>query len=93
MNLHSWSGPHGVPGGAERWAHGSYRWWRGLELMAVLLVAPLLAPQLAGLLVTACGAALMLLAVLLMLRPRQLRRRFDVLALLVAIVALTETRK
>ncbi len=40
LRRHDWSGPHGVPGGTERWEHGSYRGRRLLEaaLLPVLAV-------------------------------------------------------
>lgn len=41
---HSWSGAYGIPGGTERWEHGSYRWRRGVEAVAVLAALLFLAP-------------------------------------------------
>jgi hypothetical protein len=62
MTLHDWSGPHGVPGGAERWEHGSYRWRRGLEAIALLvMVAVVLAPKVLALTEVVAGIGLMLL--------------------------------
>lgn len=94
--MHSWSGPQGVPGGPERWQHGAYRWRRGLEAVALLVATLILAPHVMAAAELVVGAGLMALGLLWLVwraRPQRRHRRFDVLALLLAIVALVEARR
>ena len=58
--MHSWSGPHGVPGGMERWEHGSYRWRRAVEAVALAALAVILAPRMLAIAEVAVGAVLAL---------------------------------
>lgn len=58
---HGYSGPYGIPGGLERWQHGSYRWRRGLEAGALAALTVVMVPWT---LETMVGAALMVLGVL-----------------------------
>jgi hypothetical protein len=92
--VHSWSGPHGVPGDLERWEHGSYRWRRALEATAVMIAIILLAPWSVEIVAGACLMALGLLMLVWRVMPRRsapsLRRA---LALLLAVLALVEARK
>jgi hypothetical protein len=77
VNAHHWSGSHGVPGGTERWEHGSYRWRRLLEAAALIVLAVVLAPKVLALTEVVAGAGLMALGLLMLLvgllRPRRLR--------------------
>jgi len=97
--MHSWSGPHGVPGGTERWEHGSYRWRRLLEAALLIVLAVVMAPKVLALAEVVAGAGLMALG-LLMLVPRlrrakraNARYKVGLLALLLAVVALVEARR
>jgi hypothetical protein len=77
--VHSWSGPHGVPGDLERWEHGSYRWRRALEATAVMIAIILLAPWSVEIVAGACLMALGLLMLVWRVMPRRrARRHFDV---------------
>lgn len=92
--MHDYGGAYGIPGGLERWQHGSYRWRRGLEAVLVVMLAVVLAPKMLALTEVVAGFALMCLLMLVWwLLPRGLWRRFDLLALLLAILALVEARK
>lgn len=98
LRPHQYSGPHGVPGGLERWEHRSYRWRRGLEAPLLVALTVILAPKVLALAEVVAGAALMALGLLMLAWRARPRRgspchRYDILALLLAIVALVEARK
>ena len=92
--MHYWSGPYGIPGGTERWEHGSYRLRRLVEVVVLVVI---LAPQVLGVAEVVVGVGLMALGLLWLVgrstRRRNFLQRVDVLALLVAVVALVEARR
>lgn len=95
--MHYWSGPYGIPGGTERWEHGSYRLRRLVEAALLVVLVVILAPQVLGVAEVVVGVGLMALGLLWLVgrstRRRNFLQRVDVLALLLAVVALVEARR
>ena len=63
--MHHWSGPHGVPGGPQRWQHGTYRWRQLLEAVVLVALALVLTPPVVALAEVAVGGGLMSLGVVM----------------------------
>jgi hypothetical protein len=74
MTPHNWSGPYGVPGGLERWEHGSYRPRRLLEAALLVALAVILAPKVIAGAEVVAGVGLMALGLLMLVRPCARRR-------------------